>query len=222
MPGRTAPCDVRTDSLITEVSRAFHSKGIWLQLKSSRGHHVRFDAIAWPAHRHARRAREAGPAGRGHTASRSGWRFSASFAAGITSRHASSTTHGGVCWMPQVRHFDDLANVAGKAGTAVATVEFGTLAGAARVIDGRILKIGGRLALRRAVIALGLRLVPTEATDFAWARSWFWKGGRASLIGSKGSIGSRRGLGRGREARRCDRFARAGASIGAGLSGKVR
>jgi hypothetical protein len=39
--------------LITEVSRAFRSKGIWLQLKPSRGHHVRFDA----AHRHARRAR---------------------------------------------------------------------------------------------------------------------------------------------------------------------
>jgi hypothetical protein len=55
-------------------------------------------------------AREAGPAGRGHTASQSGWRFSASFPAGITSRHASSTTHGGVCWMPQVRHFDDLAS----------------------------------------------------------------------------------------------------------------
>jgi hypothetical protein len=28
----------------------------------------------------------------------------------MTSRHASSTTHGGVCWMPQVRHFDDLAS----------------------------------------------------------------------------------------------------------------
>jgi hypothetical protein len=37
---------------------------------------VRFDAIAGPAHRHAGRARS-GLAGRGHTVSRSGWRFSA-------------------------------------------------------------------------------------------------------------------------------------------------
>jgi hypothetical protein len=28
----------------------------------------------------------------------------------MTSRHLSSTAHRGVCWMLQVRHFDDLAS----------------------------------------------------------------------------------------------------------------